>query len=194
MYPIKPLLLIFLGFLTACAEVSPRGLIAASRLDPLQTKPSDISVAISVPAGTLLKNGDAMLNFEYIPEDENLSAIRENVALTIRTEGQLPKTPEISEEIYVFEITAANGAQLSTAQTQISNLKKSGKDGQGSLSVTVTPTCIAHGVEHELIASAWLRTSPDGAFIPLFRSVNLWGKLTEEARTTLKSTPSSCSK
>ncbi len=45
----------------ACSTVTPSGLVAASRLDPLNTPFDQIGVAVGVPVNVRMKPGDAVM-------------------------------------------------------------------------------------------------------------------------------------
>lgn len=55
--------------LIACSSVTPRGLIAASRLDPLNSDAAKLAVAVGVPNTVRLVDGDAEFALSFVPED-----------------------------------------------------------------------------------------------------------------------------
>ena len=56
----------------ACGNVSPGGMIAASRLDPVNTPPGDVALAIGVPDTVQLLDGDAVLRITFAEDGHQL--------------------------------------------------------------------------------------------------------------------------
>lgn len=178
--------------LVGCGVVSPAGLVAAARLDPLGTPPGDISVAISVPDALRLSDGDATLYLAFAPDDPDIAApIATTVPLSISDETG-PRAPAPGEAIYVFGFSASAAAQLSAVQDQITSLKRQDVAGKGTLSIGVGGGCLTRALDARLPVTTWLRTDPAAEFVSLTRSADLLDVLPPDERRQLEAELTPC--
>ncbi|WP_208353452.1 hypothetical protein [Pseudaestuariivita rosea] len=176
---------IALGILTGCGSLSPAGMIAASRLDPLETPPADISVAVSVPKVVRLRDGDAELTLSFTPASGRAGdTVLAQVPLTVTATADGPRAPAADEAIYVFGFNADAANALSVAQDRIKGLRARGVEGKGSLSIGVTGGCLTAPLPGALPVATWLRTGDD-AFVPLTRPTDMLQALQPEDRDLL---------
>jgi hypothetical protein len=155
------------------------------RLDPVETPPSDLSIAVSVPEVLRLSNGDASLYLGFLPDDTGIAdPVDTTVFLTISSETG-PRSPNSGEAIYVFGFSASAAKQLSAVQSQIRSLRTSGIAGSGTLSVAVVGGCLTGDLDGTLKVSTWLRTSPSGSFVPLVRETDILNELHQQERAQL---------
>ncbi|WP_298838195.1 hypothetical protein [uncultured Roseobacter sp.] len=159
--------------LAGCSAITPGGLFEAAQLNPLETNPGDVSVAVSAPDAVRLRDGDATLYLGYRPENPDIAPIETTVALSVRDHGQLPRAPERGEQFYVLSIGPDAAAQLSAVQKKIREAKAAGVEGLGTLSIAVNSGCLTRDLEGALIVSTWLRTDPTGDFVQLTRKTDL---------------------
>lgn len=180
--------------LSGCAAVSPAGLVAASRLDPLETPPERIAIAISVPDEIRLKTGDATLALAFAADDGRPAAqVSETISLVIaRGTGSDGPTARAGQTVYIATIAPDDAARLTAAQTRITALHDSGIEGAGSLSVGVSGGCHVGGVPDTLPVGTWLRTDPEGAFLPLTRPVDMFRSLDSETAQALRTNFAPC--
>ena len=68
--------------LALAAACSPLGLSDAARLDPLNTPPSALGLAVGVPDAIMLRDGDAVLRIAYAAGGETL--VDASVPLSVR--------------------------------------------------------------------------------------------------------------
>ncbi len=182
----KPLCLYGLAslILAGCSAISPSGLVAAARLDPLETNPNDISIAVGVPEVLHLANGDAQLFFGFAPDGTNTpSPVGTTVPLTVSTETG-PLTPIAGQAIYVFGFATSEAAQLSAVQDRMKALKEQGVMGTGTLSVAITGGCLT-GTLDDLPVATWIQTSPDSGFAQLTRPTDFLDTLPLQERLQL---------
>lgn len=171
--------------LTGCSTVSPSGLIAVARLDPLETDPSDISIAVGVPEVLRLADGDAQLFFGFAPSGANTpSPVSATVPLTVSTEAE-SLTPIAGQAIYVFGFAVSEASQLSAVQNRIKALKDQGLTGTGTLSVAITGGCLTGTLDNGLPVATWIQTSSDGGFTPLTRPTDFLDTLPKQERLQL---------
>lgn len=154
--------------LAACTSISPAGLIAASRLDPLNTPPERIGVAVSVPSTVGLRDGDAALRIAFAEGEETL--VDTSVPLAIMEGGpEAPAAEMSSENVYVATIQPEEAEAFAAAQDAIKRLRAAGVEGKGSLSISVAAACRRGAPLQSLPVATWLRTEPTGPFVPLTR-------------------------
>ncbi|PWJ19075.1 hypothetical protein [Jannaschia seohaensis] len=67
----------------SCDAITPAGLVAASRLDPLGTPPADVALALAVPDALRLSNGDATLRPAFVVERASAPAVDVTVPLDV---------------------------------------------------------------------------------------------------------------
>lgn len=171
--------------LAGCSSVTPRGLMAAARLDPLNTPPQDISVAVSVPAALRLRDGDAQLFLGYAPEDAaDAAPVAATVPLSL---AQVPGTPGGSDgtAVYAFELAPADAARVAEVQRRIRDMKAREIKGSGTFRVEVSGGCLTRPLGDTLPVATWLRARPEAAFVPLTRRTDIWPLLSAEARAAL---------
>ncbi|MEM7733085.1 MAG: hypothetical protein AAF280_09915 [Pseudomonadota bacterium] len=165
------LALLILLSLIACSSVTPAGLIAASRLDPLDSDANQIAIAVGVPNGLQLSDGDAQFQISF---QSAAQAIVQTVPLRIRYATSTGPAPDDeSQTVYVADFSPENAAIITSAQSRIKALKAAGVDGKGSISISVVGGCVASKPPPELPVSTWLRTKPDRAFVRLTRLRNM---------------------
>ncbi len=159
---------------SGCANLSPAGLIAASRLDPLETAPADISIAISVPDALRLQNGDADFELSFLPDEDNPDqTVMTKVQLSLQADLAGPRHAEPGETIYVFGFSPKAASQLLGAQEDIKALRAQGIDGKGSLSVNISGGCLTRPLTDGLPVATWLRVAADAQYIPLTNKTDL---------------------
>lgn len=185
---------LFLVSLTACTSLSPAGLIAVSRLDPLSTPPSDIAVAVGVPDTVKLTNGDAVFALSFTPATASEPAISETVPLQLRSDQATGPSPSSSDEtVYVAGFSEADARKVATAQARIKSMKDNDIDGQGSLSIAVVGGCVTTPDLTELPVSTWLQTAPDAAFVRLTRTQDMLAQLPVDEAQAFKANLKPCS-
>ncbi|MGC1494547.1 MAG: hypothetical protein WA790_01970 [Sulfitobacter sp.] len=183
----KPLLSVCIAALSlaGCSSISPAGLLAAAQLDPIQTPPDNISIAISVPEVVRLRDGDAELYLGFMTDDKNMSApVEATVPLAILNEAG-PRPAETGEAIYVFGFSTSSAAELSAIQEKIKAQKANDVAGTGTLKVAIEGGCITGALNGKLPVATWLRTSPTGKFVSLTRKSDFLDALPRTERDQL---------
>ncbi|MEL7213498.1 MAG: hypothetical protein AAGK92_12605 [Pseudomonadota bacterium] len=177
--------------LSACASVNPAGLLAARSLDPLNTPPSQISVAVGVPNTVRLADGDAVLSIAF--REEGVLVVDQSVPLQLRAAGGGRPAPYAEDEVvYLAQFSERDAARFASAQAQIKALKDQGRGGTGSLSASLAGGCLLVPGLEALPFSTWLRTDPDGAFVPLTKRVDLFEVLDDREAEDLKAQLGPC--
>jgi len=159
------------AILSACGSVSPSGILAASRLDPLNTNPSEIAIAVGVPDTLRLKDGDAVLSIAFQGGSVTSTIRLEETAplqVTLANNGTPRPTAE-DEVVYVARIEAADASRIADLQQQIKDIRAAGTQGEGSLTVQVVGGCFVGTRPDGIAVSTWLQTDPDDGFVQLTR-------------------------
>ena len=174
--------------LSACASVNPAGLIAASRLDPLNTPPAEIAVAVGVPGTVRLADGDAELRIAFTGGSAGSAVLVDEMApLRLRpvTAGQ-PQPNSDGEIVYSARLAAEDAVRIAAAQAEIRALRARGIDGRGVLSVAVTGGCLLESPLRGLPVSTWLQTDPEDGFVSLTRRQDVFRALDESDAAALR--------
>jgi len=162
------------ALLSACGSVTPAGLMAAARLDPLETPPAALAVAVSVPQGVRLQDGDAVLRLAFQPEDPaQAEAVGIEVPLSVRADPSAPEATVSDDLVYVLQLNARDAARMADAQRQIIALRAAEVAGQGSLGIEVTGGCLISTMPDTFPVATWLRPKPAGDWVPLTRRRDL---------------------
>ncbi|MEM6463770.1 MAG: hypothetical protein AAF724_17835 [Pseudomonadota bacterium] len=194
-FSIRPILALISAFaLSTCASVNPAGLIAASRIDPLNTPPSDIAVAVGVPRTLRLVDGDAVFKIAFRAEGgEAPVVVDETVPLELRPlRGGMPKPNSTDEMIYSATFSAEGAERIAAAQQKIRSLRATGIDGKGSITISVTGGCFTQSLPDPLLVSTWLRTAPDEDYVQLTRQVDVLRSLDESSAAMLREEVARC--
>lgn len=174
--------------LWGCSSLNPAGLVAASRLDPLNTAPSQIAVAVGVPNALRLEDGDAEIRMAFKGDTEASPMFREEAApLQLRLasdEGPVPNATD--ERIYVARIAEEDAAAIAELQSEIRAYRASGRRGQGSLTIGLMGGCYEDELPGAIKVSTWLQTDPNDRFVPLTSRSDVARALGEPAATQLR--------
>ncbi len=157
-----------LGALALAAACSPLGLVDMARLDPLNTPPAALGLALGVPNAVALRDGDAVLRLAFARDGEMLVDTR--VPLSVRRglpDAQVPSLP--GEVLYAVTLAPAEAATVAAAQAEIRALRAAGTEGEGTLSITVVGGCRTGAALDALPVTTWLRTDPSVPYAPLTR-------------------------
>ncbi|WMS45314.1 hypothetical protein RDV64_23555 (plasmid) [Acuticoccus sp. MNP-M23] len=160
--------------MAACTSITPGGLVAASRLDPLNTPPGEIGVALSVPDAVRLTSADATLRIAFREDGAgSTTLVEETVPLMLtRDDAGLVSGAQAGETVYIAGLSPDDADRFAQAQADIRDARARGIAGSGSLSVSITGGCFVGARPETLPTRSWLRTSPSGGFVPLTRRVD----------------------
>lgn len=130
---------------SACSTMNPAGLVAASRLDPLNTPPSEISIAVGVPETLRLEDGDAEFRIAFRGGSAASTIMLEEIApLSLSAAGSEGPRPSASDEtVYVARIVPEDAGRIAAVQQEIRDLRAAGTEGDGSLTVRVVGGCLS---------------------------------------------------
>lgn len=177
--------------LTACTTISPSGMIAASRLDPLGTPPDRIAAAVGVPETIRLASGDAVLRIAFRGGDAaSVAQVEEVVPLDFQTATANAPSGREGETVYVARLTPQNAGRFAAAQEQIRGLREQGVRGSGVLAVEIVSGCHVGPAPSTLPVSSWLQTNPADGFVQLTQGTDVFsvtdGHTASELRSRLR--------
>lgn len=157
--------------LGACSGLTPGGLIAVSRLDPLTTPPSEMGVAVGVPATLRLADGDARLRIAFFAEGASATPLVDATAplLFAPNTAIAPQPNAANETVYVGMFSKSGAGRIAAAQQEIRDLRAAGSKGKGSLSVSVEGGCFEGTRPDSLYVSTWIKTAEQREFLALTR-------------------------
>ncbi|MGB0497911.1 MAG: hypothetical protein ACPGID_06190 [Rubricella sp.] len=160
--------------LAACGSISPAGMVAAGRLDPLGTPPDRIGVAVGVPETVRLGPGDAVMQIAFRGgTPASTVVIEEEVPLQLARDASRVIRPNSAGEIvYLATLLPEDAAAFAEAQAAIREARERGIDGSGTLGLRVIGGCYTGPRPDGLPTSSWLRTDPSGSFVPLTQRVD----------------------
>ena len=178
----------------ACSTLNPAGLVAASRLDPLNTPPSEISVAVGVPETLRLADGDAEFRIAFRGGSAASTIMLDEVApLRLSAVGSEGPRPSASDEtVYIARIAPEDAGRIAAVQQEIRDLRAAGTDGDGSLTVKVVGGCFVGAPPEEIAISTWLQTDPSDGFVQLTRRQDVTRALGARDAAMLMSQLSPC--
>jgi hypothetical protein len=160
--------------LCACTSLSPSGLIAASRLDPLGTPPDQIGMAVGAPNSVRLASGDVVLRIAFQGNAAGSPVlIKEAVPLQLTADETGIITANGPQEIlYLATLLPEDAARFAAAQNAIRAARQQGVEGTGSLNIELVGGCTLGQAPTTLPFSTWLNTPSTQGYVPLTRQVN----------------------
>lgn len=147
--------------LGACSSVSIPGLARLATLSPLETDPTNIAVALSLPDGVVLRPGTAQIN---------LGASTDGRAKSTEATYILAPSPG-TDGSTVYRIAAADLDAFRAQQKLINGWKGADPDGtSGSFGVSLEGCATGGGPRRDATVSIAMRTSADDSFFPLVKN------------------------
>ncbi|MEM9797040.1 MAG: hypothetical protein AAF919_11145 [Pseudomonadota bacterium] len=174
--------------LSACDAVTAPGLLAAAALDPLETPPQQLALAVSLPESVRLRDGDAILHLSY--SDGTDPMVSETVPLTITPITGLELAS--GDHAYRAALVADDARRFAAAQRAIKELRSDGVEGTGSFGLSVVGGCTTAPLPDALPVATWLQPGPEAAFVPLTRRANAYDGLGPDEAATLRAAIGPC--
>ncbi|MEL7115279.1 MAG: hypothetical protein AAGP08_06735 [Pseudomonadota bacterium] len=163
------------AILAACTYVAPDTLVELSAISPLEADPADIAVSVVVPDGIAIPAGRSQLA---------IRAERSDTGEVLSEEAALLRSSQNGRD--VFEIAPEDRARLRTAQALARAWEaEAPRATSGSISVTSGFCRVGAGPATDARVSIDIRTSPEGAFIPLVRNAPLRQVMKRGGLTTI---------
>lgn len=177
--------LIATGVLTGCTSLGTpvTSLVQLSQLDPLESDPSNMRLAVRAPSVLKFRDGDVKLAMGF---DGGSAETRFSDVFAADIDNGVIATPGIDrssldgQTFAVASLTPEAAARMMAMQKRIKALRAAGIQGKGSLTVSATACKTVDDLPKPLPITAWLQPSPDKNFLMLLRQMDL-GQMLEEA-------------
>ena len=184
----------FVAVAVACTSLTPAGMMAASRLDPIKTPPDQIAVAFAVPQTLRLSDGDAEFRIAFAGGPADAPILLEKTAvLDIRPAAQDgPRSSNGEEQIYIARIPPADSPAIAEILRQIRTLQAKGIEGEGNLGILIGGGCYMQTIPESLVFSTWLKTNPEDGFVQVTRRANLFDAINARDATLLRAALTRC--
>ena len=152
-------LLLSLG---ACGDLSPMAIAQLLTLSPMETDPAQLAVALELPEGVSLPAGSAYIH---------ISAEQTELGKTSDQKYVLIANPD-GDSRSIYRIAPKDLPLVRQQQALISGWKDDDEDStHGSFSVGLTGCKVGEGPQPDGVVNISMRTSPEGAFVPLVRDM-----------------------
>lgn len=161
--------------LSGCASLAPGAVGQLARLDPMTADPATISLVAVMPVPTRLRTGDVVMQVKLdapmpggpIDEEFGLEVV-DGAAPGVVTTGEF-------ERVQQLRLAGTDVARLAEAQQRVRSYRASGgRRGSGELGVGIAGGCLDGPLgDGALLATVYMRTTADGEYFPLLRSVDL---------------------
>ncbi|RVT82653.1 hypothetical protein DXV76_15545 [Rhodobacteraceae bacterium CCMM004] len=173
-----------------CGAVTPGGLAAVSRLDPLTVAPAGLAAAVAVPDRLRLTDGDAEMHMTVERGDGGVE-VDERFDLRLSQPADAPAAGA-GERVYVARLSPADAERFAVAQARVRALRAAGVQGSGQLSIGVTGGCLERGgALTDLPVRTWL-SDGSGGFVALTGRRDLLEELDPETAAALRAGIAGC--
>ena len=136
-------LLMVLG-LSACANMTFKGMYEMATFDLFELDPSQLKIAIRTDKQLHIKQGNVVINLSFISDDETLY-IDEKLLPEVRQKmpisGELSDGIKSNEQVTIFNLASKDAAIMRDAILQAKEYKESGRTGVGSFGISIEDVC-----------------------------------------------------
>lgn len=162
----KPVALALFLCLCACSSVSLSGLARLYALSPMETDPSDIAVALTLPEGLALRPGTAVFGIRSGTKDGTKSS----------NESYILAPSPGPDGSTVYQIAERDWNKVRAQQKLVADWEAEDPRGHsGSISVSLEGCTVGDGPADDATLSIAMRTTPDGDFFTLVNEAP-WGE------------------
>jgi hypothetical protein len=170
---------------TACSTLVPATAARLAALTPETADPAALSVAIVTPPGLRPVPGTARLILTAARTDtgatETIDAILRDVPGNAAAFDALP-----GEALTFFALRADDIPAMRALQQRLTEWKAEAPDGtRGSLSVGMAACAVGDGPAPDAVGSVFIRTEPDGSYLPLIARAPLAALIGAETLATI---------
>ncbi|EDM46400.1 hypothetical protein [Marinobacter algicola] len=187
-------LLVLAVAVTGCSSWNLSTAITGIRLAPLELDPAGLEFFFAVPDNVDLSSGDAKILLAYAPlKGEEADVVKSEIGLAVhRFEPSGEFNTDFSSNLYRARIPESQLSDFRNTQAEISNMKSNEINGVGTFAVRIHSACYYGQSPEPFFMTAWIRTEPGGAIMPLARKVDLWTVLSAWAATDLRERVREC--
>lgn len=139
------LLASILTLVTACSNIPLSTMIKMMNLNPLETDPEQLTVAVKAPQGVNVRDGDVIIDFNFRTDDPN-SSFDHHFPVIINEDYAIPDSLkediEKNEKIMVMHLSKEDAQTMAEGQQMVKDYReKNEKVGAGSMNVRLVSAC-----------------------------------------------------
>lgn len=165
-----PIPLVTALFLAGCASLVPSTIARLQGLDPINSDPNEIEVALILPAGLTIPPGAAELKLGAVRGEEKLDASFRLKTTDAAVSGlDVPQGASVS----LLRVSPEDVPRMRRVQSEIAIWKKQDPSTQGQLSVGLGACGVGNGPARDSRASVLIRTEAEGALLPLVKDTSI---------------------
>ena len=171
-------IIILLLFLIGCAGIPISSMYKLRNLDPLETDPAQVGIAVITNKAVVLNNDSTSLTmgFKSDTPDHNF----ENTFLTnvvINPNIQVLQDDKNNDEnITLFSLDYESAKAMRVTQNRIKSIRQLDIEGEGSLSINVNTGCFNARRPPTLLASIYMKFDAEQGYILMNKDVDLFEK------------------
>jgi len=170
------LVLLFSG----CTSLTFTGIYHLVQIEPFNTEPEQLKVAVRTHRYIKINNGDVVINLSYRADDLSLN-IEEKYLVNVVNANSLDYTDENlvdgkadNESITIMALSQDDAKSLLKAQQQLRDYQATGKKGNGSIRVSIENLCYTHLLTQEATEiDMFLHTNKDVGYFLFLEDLNL---------------------
>lgn len=132
-------------FVASCSNIPLSTMIKMMNLNPLETDPQQLVVAVKAPQGVNVRDGDVVIDFNFRTDDPSTSfdhhfpvIINEDYAIP----DSLKEDIEENEKITVMQLSKEDAQTMAKGQQMVKGYRENNeKGGAGSMNVRLVSAC-----------------------------------------------------
>ena len=167
---------IVFGQLMACAGMPFSSMLKMRNLEPLETDPAQISIAIITHKGLAFRDGDTSLaigfrsdNAEHNFQNTFVASLDHNPNIKVLQEER-----GSDENITLFYLAEEAANEMRETQNKIKAIRNADTEGEGSLSINVNTGCFKEKKPDSLYASIFVKFNNEQGYILMNRGLDLF--------------------
>lgn len=130
--------------LTACSSMPLSTMFKMIRLNPLDIDPRELVVAVHVPQGMKVRDGNIVIDFKF-DTGQPTNSFTHKFLVTVNADYQIPPalTEDLSpnEHITVLQLSKQDAETMYQAQQTVKAYRENNDDGVGSFGLKLNSAC-----------------------------------------------------
>lgn len=130
--------------LTACSSMPLSTMFKMIRLNPLDIDPRELVVAVHVPQGMKVRDGDIVIDFKF-DTGQPTNSFNHQFLVAVNADYQIPQalTEDLSpnEHITVLQLSKQDAETMYQAQQTVKAYRENNDDGVGSFGLKLNSAC-----------------------------------------------------
>ena len=137
-------LLLSICLLSACANMTFKGMYEMATFDLFALEPAQLSIAVRTDKALEIEQGNVVINLSFVSDDETLyiqEKLLPSVTQTRAISGALANGLEPHEQITLFNLTAEDANTMKESLMQAKDYKDNGRKGTGAFGISIENVC-----------------------------------------------------